>query len=291
MMKRLFLFFFVTLFCVSISTPAQAGYFDRIEVGARGLALAGAYGASVDDVSALHWNPAGLSLMQSPEIMLTHSRPYVVRSLSTNAVAVGAPILSGGVALGWHRLGVTDLIGENLISLGYGQSIYTGDNSRIYVGGAAKLASVSISIPGRDFGTETKVTADLGLMVQQGRQLRLGLVHRNFGEPSFDFIEGGESTQMPASFEFAASYHWRPESVIHLSRSEVAGESAWNYSGEIWFYEVFAIRAGVFDEEFSGGFGLQGDQWNVDGAFLTHDSLGNTYRMSVRFFLEPGGGN
>jgi len=276
------------------ATPARAGYFDRIELGARGLALGSAYGAAVNDVSAIHWNPAGLSVLDRREVLLTYSRPYVIGDLSAGSAAVGTPLGTGGLALAWHRLGATGIVSENLISVGYGRWIYRDNRRTLNLGGTAKVATVSFDNRAsdlHDFGSETKLTGDLGLVLEEGPKFRLGVVVRNLGEPEFDFVEGGATTPMESGLEFSASYQWRPESSLHMARTEVGGETAWNYAGEIWFYDVFALRGGVFDEDFAGGFGVKGPRWEVDTAFVTHKALGNTYRVSVLLHAGPEGGS
>lgn len=50
-----------------------AGEFLQIGVGARATALGNAFVASVDDASALYWNPAGLAHLAGTEVIGTHS--------------------------------------------------------------------------------------------------------------------------------------------------------------------------------------------------------------------------
>lgn len=45
--------------------------FLQFGAGARGMALGGAFSAIVDDVSSLHYNPAGMTFMEGPEASLT----------------------------------------------------------------------------------------------------------------------------------------------------------------------------------------------------------------------------
>lgn len=47
-----------------MTTPALAGGFYAADVGARGMARGGAFVAAPDDVIAMHYNPAGLSLLK-----------------------------------------------------------------------------------------------------------------------------------------------------------------------------------------------------------------------------------
>lgn len=48
-----------------------SGEFLEFGAGARGMALGGAFATISDDVSALHYNPAGLTFMDGPEVALT----------------------------------------------------------------------------------------------------------------------------------------------------------------------------------------------------------------------------
>ena len=53
-------------------TGTTAAQFLKIGVGARALAMGGAYSAVSNDATALYWNPAGLSSMKKNEILLDH---------------------------------------------------------------------------------------------------------------------------------------------------------------------------------------------------------------------------
>ena len=53
-------------------TGTTAAQFLKIGIGARALAMGGAYSAISNDATALYWNPAGLSLINNNEIILDH---------------------------------------------------------------------------------------------------------------------------------------------------------------------------------------------------------------------------
>lgn len=54
-------------------TGTTAAQFLKIGVGSRGVGLGGAIVASVNDLSAMYWNPAGLSRMKNNEAMFSHN--------------------------------------------------------------------------------------------------------------------------------------------------------------------------------------------------------------------------
>ena len=287
-MRRLTLTLLIPLLLIGARAEA---YFDRIEIGAKGLALGGAYAAGVDDVSAAWWNPGALGTLPRTELMLTHSRPYVVPGLAANSILAGMRAAGGGAAFSWHRMGLDGALSEDLIGLSFGRWVYRDNSRTVHFGGTAKLAVLAIDDEAglRGYGSKTKLAGDLGVLWEEGAKVRVGAVLRHLGEPTFDFIGNDGGSKLPGGLDLAVAYHWRPESTIHFGRSDMGGTISWNYAGEIWFYEVFAIRAGIYNEEFSGGFGLRSKNWAMDASFLTHQDLGNTYRASLHLFLPEKG--
>jgi long-subunit fatty acid transport protein len=82
-MKRITIFskifiytFFLTLQCAVAqfnNIGTSAANFLKIAVGSRGAALGGAFVATVDDPSALYWNPAGIARLERNELMFAHN--------------------------------------------------------------------------------------------------------------------------------------------------------------------------------------------------------------------------
>jgi hypothetical protein len=86
-----------------------AGEFISLGVGARALALGGAYVALANDVTAGYWNPAGLSRIDYPEFMLMHDEAFgslVNHDYAAAAIPVGK---SASLGLSVIRLGVDDI--------------------------------------------------------------------------------------------------------------------------------------------------------------------------------------
>jgi hypothetical protein len=50
-----------------------AAQFLKTEVGARGLAMGGCFGALANDATALYWNPAGIAQLEKMELSFTHT--------------------------------------------------------------------------------------------------------------------------------------------------------------------------------------------------------------------------
>jgi hypothetical protein len=86
-----------------------AGEFIAIGVGGRALGLGGAYAALATDVTAGYWNPAGLSHLNYPQLILMHDEQFgslVNYDYGAVAIPVGRTTSLG---LSVIRLGVDDI--------------------------------------------------------------------------------------------------------------------------------------------------------------------------------------
>jgi hypothetical protein len=71
-----------------------AAVFLKIPVGARGIAMGGAYVAMAEDPSALYWNPGGLPRMTNYALMVDHS-PWLP-NITFNFIGLVMPLRSFG---------------------------------------------------------------------------------------------------------------------------------------------------------------------------------------------------
>jgi hypothetical protein len=148
-----------------IARPARAEVdFSRLHgsdlglgLGARPISLGGAFAARADDASAAYWNPAGLSGVESGEVLLSGNIPH---GMAAAIIAFGLSRASGwrvGLALSWvNRLdfegdsgtGAWDGYSEHLLHLAMidFEEDYSG---RIESGTYDMRLSLAVSPPGR----------------------------------------------------------------------------------------------------------------------------------------------
>ncbi|HYW68302.1 MAG TPA: hypothetical protein VE960_01750, partial [bacterium] len=77
--------------------------FVETELGARAMGMGGAFVAVADDVTALHWNPAGLAGLHGVQVFGMRTSVYSVEGLSEDAVLASYGVGSSGYGLGWTR--------------------------------------------------------------------------------------------------------------------------------------------------------------------------------------------
>jgi len=293
--------------------PARA-YFEEVAVGARQIACGQTGQAAVADVSAYHWNPAGLAGLEGYAGFLDYARPYGVEDLAANAIAVGGRAFDTGVAVAWHRFGLADVYAEDLFCAAAGRTLARPLNGHTLDGGVTlKVARVSFqpfTIQGTtasvDYGARTEPSLDLGLRWSTPWRMSFAWVGRDLTSPDFEFQAGSGAGELPARQEFGLAYAWNPQSTVFggWSETDAAGSTNLNLGLEVWFYEVFAIRSGlanvreiarsdgllVTNDEFryTGGVGVKHRGWEIDMAAVTHRRLGASYRASLRWAGRGG---
>jgi len=85
------------------------GEFLNIPIGARALAMGGAYGPVSGDASAQYWNPAGLAGLSSAELLVSHTALFGNLAYHDYLGLAGQISRKLWLGLGWIRLGVDDI--------------------------------------------------------------------------------------------------------------------------------------------------------------------------------------
>lgn len=167
------------------TTSAQ---FLKLGIGARPIALGGAYVAEASDLSALYWNPAGLGTMTSSSVQMAHTQ--YLQDVSYNFAAVGVSLGNAGTLAAslifldsgempvrtveqpdgtGERFRVTDFA----LQLSYGRML----TDRFSIGGTAKFIQERIW-----HSSASTIAFDVGtLFTTPYPRLRLGASFTNFG--------------------------------------------------------------------------------------------------------------
>jgi len=307
-----------------------AGEFLNFGAGSRSLGMGSAYVAIARDASAGYWNPAGLSYLEYPEIMLMHSRQFS-GEVNYDYGSVGIPV-GTDKSLGFTmlRVGVDGIIRTDVprpdLALGetyvdengqlvrntpfedgtFGSSDYallftysSRVHARFAYGGNVKLLYRSLeehSAWGAGF--------DLGFIIYPYRDLILGLnlqdvtstmvawdtgrreliipaLRAGFAYPIQLDIAGGRIT--PALDIVARFEDRRQSSFGALGFSSFDFNFGWEYQ----YGDLMALRLGSAEVgQFTAGLGMHFPKLHVDYAFLQHEDLGNTHRISFLLTLE-----
>lgn len=164
-----------------------AAEFLSIPIGARATAMGNAISASIDDPTAIYWNPAGLSGLARGTFTAEYAQ--WLADISVNYVAVAVPLGVGTIGVGVTAVrtpemeettveqqdgtGRTFTAASYALSLSYARAL----TDRFAVGGSVKYIAERIS-----YSMASGLALDIGtLFVTPFQGLRLGAAITNFG--------------------------------------------------------------------------------------------------------------
>lgn len=164
--------------------------FLTIPVGARALAMGGAFAAITNDATAVYWNPGTLGLLQKNELYFMHSKYFADIGLEFLAAVfpwegfgtVGISLISLNMsemevtspADPEGTLGSTFDAGSFAVGLSYSRSL----TDKFSIGGTVKYISENIAN-----SKATGIAVDVGTMFTTPfKDIRLGVGISNFGQ-------------------------------------------------------------------------------------------------------------
>ena len=297
-----------------------AAEFLKIGVGARPLAMGGAFVSVADDGTAPYWNPAGLVQLTQREVVAMHASQFG-GAVSHNFLDVVFPL--GGekpsaVALSVIYLSVDDirvttdaLVGtdpdgnpildesrirsESAYDLGLLLSYGRAFSPTLSWGVNLKLIRQSLVDAGASFG----VGADLAFLWRPSDRVTAGARFADITTTQIYWDSGnrevvgrsltlGGSTLIPVEF-LQGSLRPAVDVVLAFEEIESAQFGSGSISGDVllggeyWFRDVFALRAGADAGDFTAGAGVRYKGFGFDYAYLAHEELEATHRVSAGY--------
>lgn len=265
--------------------------FIEVETGARPMGMGGAFVAVADDVTALHWNPAGLADLEGVQIFGMRTSVYDVEGLSEDSAMAGYGAGGRGFAAGWMRTGAQDLYNEDTMVAGYGMEMPIDGFSA-----GLSVKRFSAEAPGYEYyndpayqnGGDDAYSGDVGLLYRRG-SWAAGVTYRNIGEPELKLLSTTEDPDAIVSeLRLGGSYLFREVMLISAEwraprdvPSYYDEKNTLNIGTEIWFYDVVALRAGKNRDRITAGLGLKADPVRIDVALLSERRIGPIYRLSA----------
>ncbi|MDE2489828.1 MAG: PorV/PorQ family protein [Elusimicrobia bacterium] len=292
------------LFIALAPAPARAqsggvaGQFLSFGVGARAMAMGGAYYGISDDATAAYWNPAGLAQLQRKEI--TTMQASLFQQTKLTYFALGYPTKGGST----FALSMTELQSSGFEKVDAVFNPATGEAQSVTSSGNFNDQQRAIGLSWGKNVTETVLfgmtakqitrqlagssdntkSLDIGVMKTMGTSYRVGLGLQN----AFSQTTGDTQDKYPVVLKLGNSLRLFKERLTLAADINKTLNSSFDlrFGGEYWISRWFAFRFGLLGlpsiQETDFGFGLNFNSFTIDIAQGIHD-LGSSTRISATF--------
>ncbi len=171
-----------------VFSGTTAGQFLKIEVGAKAIAMGGAFVSQSNDVSALYWNPGSIAKLQNSAAMFTHT--YWIADINHDFAGVVLKIgEQNAIGLSYTTLGMADMkVRTEIYPEGTGEYFSANDYAIGISYGLNLTEDFSIGITGKYVGeriwhmSASTIAFDLGILYNTPiKNLNLGMSVSNIG--------------------------------------------------------------------------------------------------------------
>jgi tetratricopeptide (TPR) repeat protein len=218
---------------LAAATPGAFAAFEDLGFGARAPGMGDAFTGVADDISALYYNPAGLSYVERPKALAAHSLFHTGlsdgSSLGTSVAAMAFPLSSGRngtLGAAWQQFSLSGVYYEKIGQVSWG---YRFDKNTRYekfsVGGSLKYLSHGFTRLDETYNavendvmqngatdpvlaganTRSALDADLGVLYRLTRRWTLGAAVLNAMQADVAF-SASDKDPVPMKTRFGASF-------------------------------------------------------------------------------------
>ena len=276
-MRYSFLIAILGFLFLFLSKPLQAANDPPLAVGARVIALGGAYQGMRGDYWSLFHNPAGIAGIDSMAAGLYFVRRFNLKELTTGSAGLVMPFLQGDHSLGidFSTFGFA-AYRENRIGVTYATTLL----EKVSIG--AKLNYASLSIPG--YGNTNSLFVDVGLQALISPQLSIGFSATNVNRAKLGQDPAAEA--LPTAVTTGLAY--RPsDRVLLLIDVQKDIDHPVSLRGGVAYHlnDMFIARLGMSSEPLSwhAGLGLVVEGLQIDFAYGYTDKLGYSPHISLNY--------
>jgi tetratricopeptide (TPR) repeat protein len=268
----------------------------NMDVGTRAEAMAGAFTAIADDVSAVYWNPAGLALMENNEIDMAYDKWFMDTYYSHLMAAIGLPTGNLGVDIFYMNFGTFNRVSDSDVVTGTLASPYSMEGSLAY--GISLAPGFSAGITAKFMQQSMDVSSNIGVAADIGAIYKTGIISMGISAQNIGTSGGPYSLPMSAMLGFAVKamdtslnnllidadchYIFKDVPVVCIG-------AEYTYSKFLSLRLGYSYRLGPNDVNgFTGptaGAGINLNDIGFDYAFVPYGDLGITNSVTLKYMF------
>jgi hypothetical protein len=287
------------LLVLSVAAMADGiGAFSAFKngIGARALAMGGAFVAVADDATAVCWNPAGLAQLTDTRLAGMSTDLYGL-GITHQYVGATTSFANLGIGLGWDRASIDGQV----IDAGGGLGASFTWTEQAIIGSLATnvmdiaMAGANVKYYMADSGLGDNGSGfgfDLGLLVSLGDMFVIGVNAMDLAGTSVEW-DGGATDVISGVYKAGLAMNLAEDMLVLAADVDFDGSSLGDTHVGVEFNVIdeLALRGGVVltdefqDYYFTVGAGINVAGLYVDAAYVLEETLGNTLVLSAEFSL------
>jgi len=264
-------------------------------IGARALAMGGAFVAVANDATAVVWNPAGLAQLDDTRLAGMSTDLYGL-GITHQYVGAVTTFANLGIGLAWER---TAIDGQVIDAVGGLGGTFTWVEQAI-IGSLATnvmdiaMAGANVKYYLADSGVGDSANGlgfDLGLLMSLGDIFVIGVNACDIGGSTVEW-DGGTTDVINGLYTAGLAMKLADEKLILAADVDFGTDLGDTHVGvEFSVIDELALRGGVVltdnfqDYYFTVGAGINVAGLYVDAAYVLEETLGNTLVLSAEFSL------
>jgi len=265
-------------------------------IGARALAMGGAFVAVCNDATAMVWNPAGLAQLDDTRVAGMSTDLYGL-GITHQFVGATTSFANLGIGLGWERASIAGQVVEAGGELG---GAFTWVENAI-IGSLATnvldvaMAGANVKYYMADSGLGDSATGfgfDLGLLVSLGDMFVIGVNALDLAGSTLTW-DGGATDVVSGLYKAGLAMKLADEKFVLAADVDFDGSALGDTHVGLEFQVIdeLALRGGVVltnnfqDYYLTVGAGINVAGLYVDAAYILEETLGNTLVLSAEFSL------
>jgi hypothetical protein len=264
-------------------------------IGARALAMGGAFVAVADDATAMVWNPAGLAQLSDTRLAGMSTDLFGL-GITHQFVGATTSFANLGIGLGWERASIA---GQSVDEGGVLGSAFTWSENAIIGSLATNVMDVAMAGANVKYymgsGLNNSATGfgfDLGLLVNLGDMFMIGVNAMDLAGSSINW-DSGTTDIVSGLYKAGLALNLANDKLKLAADVDFDGSSLGDthVGMEFQLIDELALRGGVVltdnfqDYVLTVGAGINVAGLYVDAAYLLDETLGNTLVLSAEFSL------
>jgi len=235
--------------------------------------MGGAFLGLAEGALASHWNPASIASGETV-VFAAYSHPYGIDELTENILGYEQKLGTWGYSsFAWQGFGLEDYH-EDILSIAYNFNAL----SNLIIG--VKVEHLNLSI--NKFGSTSALSYNSGILYNFSDNLNFGATFLRINRPKIPDI-------LPRILACGIAMKVSPDFILTMDiRKSNASKVDFLIGTETKITSNFFFRAGIHNHpwQIAAGWGFNYGWFNLDYAWLNHQSLDGTHQVGASFKLK-----